>query len=135
MPDTQMVPRQFHGRGGYTNDYWALGDSSDRDVLKLSRGCPHSTVTTAHGWGENLTLELHKLKGEEMIDLATDDVRVGYSSVMGRIWNLKPGTATGTLYIEPLSDSGVIVSYDPGFPRWALQSWYNGASFMPVNTG
>ncbi|KKL64283.1 hypothetical protein LCGC14_2166590 [marine sediment metagenome] len=107
MPGTQIVRRQVDGR-----TILGLGESSDRTVLQWSRGLPHSTVTTGHGWSEQLTLELRALKAGTVIHLANDDVRVAYFSYLGRFWNLRPGTAAGTLRIEAVSEDSVTASYD-----------------------
>ena len=120
IPGTQIVPRQ-----GGSNIYLGLGESSDRTVLQWLRGCPHSTVTTAHGWSDTLTLELRALKVGTLIHLANDDVRVAYYSYQWRsFWNLRPGTAGGTLRIEAVSERSVTASYD--ITLTAIRHGYGG---------
>lgn len=126
MPRTQIV-RQ------YDDDTMPLGmglhlgleESSDRTVLQWHRGRPHSTVTSAHGWSETLTLELRTPKVGTVIFLADDDVRVAYFSRWGRsFWSLRPGTAAGTLRIEAVSESSMTVSY--GITLTGIAPYYGG---------
>ena len=126
MPRTQIVRQQDDdtmplGMGIHL----ALEESSDRTVLQWLRGRPHSTVTSAHGWSETLTLELRAPKAGTVIFLADDDVRVAYfSRWMQSFWNLRPGTAAGTLRIEAVSESSMTVSY--GITLTGIAPHYGG---------
>ena len=127
MPDTGIVPRQFEG-----NDYWGLGARDGTDVLQLSEGREPSTVTTAHGWNQTLTLEAPKLQPGTEIDLATGDARIAYHAYLGRqFWNIKPGTAAGTLRVRSVSRACMEIAYE--IDLMAIHSEHGFIQTMPVH--
>lgn len=126
VPDTKIVRRESR-----LSKFWylGLGAGSDRDVLEVRRGCPHSTVTTAHGWDQSLTLEMAKLQVGTVLDVGQDDVRVTYHSYWGRrFWDLRPGTALGTVRIHAVSEDNVTASYE--ITLTAISRAYGGGNVL-----
>lgn len=82
----------------------------DRSVLRLSRGRPHSTTTSAHGWDETLILEIDSPEVGREYRLLVDDVVA--TSTSSHFMCLRPGGAHGWVRVESLTDDGLVASYD-----------------------
>lgn len=105
--DTGFIPTRPDG------DEWRYGKIDGRLMMVWSRGKPHSTVSTAHGWYQTLSIEFPSRPKPGTHDLQKAEIRIGYISYYGRTWWVigEKGVG-GNLKIISRSDNMIRADYD-----------------------
>jgi hypothetical protein len=92
---------------------WGYREKQGPCVVSLRRGRPASTVTTAHGWWEALSIELSARPTRGKVDLQTADVRAGFTSYFGRAtWVIGEDGVSGYLLVTAVDAQGFEADYD-----------------------
>ncbi len=104
--DTGIVPMENYP-GSLT-----YGPKKGHCTLVLRRGCPHSTITTGHGYSENLSIELQSRPDVGRIELRETPVKVAFSSYFVRtFWTLGQEGVSGYVDVHSVEEDQVLASY------------------------
>jgi hypothetical protein len=113
-PDTGFVAvRQQEQPGPEQPDQIRYEERPGRITLSLSRGEPHGTFTTEHGWWENLTIELPAPASGARIELTDPEVGISFWSYKLRQFpSIGEGGVRGYVLFDSVSSSRIVASYD-----------------------
>jgi hypothetical protein len=106
-PDTALAPMK--------NDKvsWGFEPKKGFVTLILHRGKPHSTISTAHGWSEILSLEWPSQPPLGKVDLRAAKVKIGFELFDGRMnWGIGERGVQGHIEFHAIDPDRIEASYD-----------------------
>lgn len=93
-------------------DSWHYGKRINHVTFVLTRGRPHSTVSSGHGWWEMLSIEFPGMPGAGRVDLAEADVTMGFTSYRYRThWTIGQEGVRGYLEIISVTAKRIDIKY------------------------
>jgi hypothetical protein len=94
-------------------EMWGYGARPGHVTMVLERGKPHSTVSTAHGWWEVVSIEWPSAPTIGKVELRASTLTIGYGGHWGRsTWGIGEKGVQGYLDIEATENDGVEASFD-----------------------
>jgi hypothetical protein len=119
--DTSYSRAEFYDNTGIVPapiDTGAIGTSAliEQDgqiTLHLSRGEPHATFSTYHGWNETIWIVIRRPASGERIQFASPEVKTAFSAFDSRhLADIGDGGVSGSLQVVSVNENRIVASYD-----------------------